>query len=91
LARARLYVVPVRVLLPHLSEGDAMSWKWNTEPLGRKDKCSMCQQSLRVQGDGGIVIWTDSNHYHVWSCWIGWLSGARSRRGRPRMAYRTGD
>jgi hypothetical protein len=26
----------------------------------------MCQQPLRVQGDSGIVIWTDSKHYHVW-------------------------
>jgi hypothetical protein len=26
----------------------------------------VCQQPLRVQGDGGIVIWTDSKHYHVW-------------------------
>ena len=36
-----------------------MSWRWNTEPLSWKDKCSRCQQPLRVQGDGGIVIWTD--------------------------------
>ena len=43
-----------------------MSWKWNTEPLGWKETCSMCQQPLRVQGAGGIVIWTDSKHYHVW-------------------------
>ena len=43
-----------------------MSWKWNTDPLSWKDKCSVCQQPLRVQGDGGIVIWTDSKHYHVW-------------------------
>jgi hypothetical protein len=42
-----------------------MSWKWNTEPLSWKDKCLMCQQPLRVEGDGGIVIWTDSQHYHV--------------------------
>ena len=42
-----------------------MSWKWNTEPLGWGDKCSMCQQPLRVQKDSGIVIWTDSKHYHV--------------------------
>jgi hypothetical protein len=27
----------------------------------------MCQQPLRVQGDGGVVIWTDGKHYHV-SC-----------------------
>jgi hypothetical protein len=26
----------------------------------------MCQQPLRVQGDGAIVIWTDGKHYHVW-------------------------
>ena len=43
-----------------------MSWRWNTEPLSWKDKCSVCQQPLRVQRDGGIVIWTDSKHYHVW-------------------------
>jgi hypothetical protein len=42
-----------------------MSWKWNTEPLSWKDKCSVCQQSLRVQGDGSVVIWTDSKQYHV--------------------------
>jgi hypothetical protein len=42
-----------------------MSWKWNTAPLGWKDKCSMCEQALRVLGDGGIVIWTDSKHYHI--------------------------
>ena len=41
-------------------------WKWNTDPLSWKDKCSVCQQSLRVLGDGGIVTWTDSKHYHVW-------------------------
>lgn len=44
-----------------------MSWKWNTGPLGWKDKCAMCEQLLRTQGDGGIVTWTDSKHYHV-SC-----------------------
>ena len=44
-----------------------MSWRWNTEPLSWRDTCSRCQQPLRVQGDGGIVIWTDSKHYHV-SC-----------------------
>ena len=43
-----------------------MSWKWNTEPLSWTEKCSVCQQPLRVQGDSGIVIWTDSKHYHVW-------------------------
>jgi hypothetical protein len=43
-----------------------MSWKWNTEPLSWKDTCSMCQQPPRVQGDGGIVIWTDSKHHHLW-------------------------
>ena len=42
-----------------------MSWKWNTEPLSWKDKCSRCEQPLRVQGDGGIVIWTDGKQYHV--------------------------
>ena len=42
-----------------------MSWKWNTEPLGWKDRCSVCQPP-RVQGDGVIVIWTESKHYHVW-------------------------
>ena len=44
-----------------------MSWKWNTGPLTLKDKCSMCEQPLRTQGDGGIVTWTDSKHYHL-SC-----------------------
>lgn len=44
-----------------------MSWKWNTGPLAWNDKCSMCGQPLRGQGDGGIVTWTDSKHYHV-SC-----------------------
>jgi hypothetical protein len=44
-----------------------MSWRWNTEPLSWRDKCSKCQLPLRVQGDAGIVIWTDSKHYHV-SC-----------------------
>ena len=71
-----------------------MSWKWNTEPLSWKDKCSVCQQPLRVQGDGGIVIWTDRKDYHVW-CLLDrlarLLSGARSRRGRRRIACRTGD
>jgi hypothetical protein len=44
-----------------------MSWRWDTEPLSWRDKCSRCGQPLLVQGDGGIVIWTDSKHYHV-SC-----------------------
>lgn len=26
-----------------------MSLKWNTEPLYRRDKCSMCEQPLRAQ------------------------------------------
>jgi hypothetical protein len=30
-----------------------------------KDKCSMCDQPLRMQRDGGIVTWIDSKHYHV--------------------------
>jgi hypothetical protein len=42
-----------------------MSWTWNIDPLSWKDKCSGCRQPLRVQGDGGIVTWTDSEHYHV--------------------------
>ena len=42
-----------------------MTWKWNTEPLSWRDKCGTCLQPLRVQGDGGIVIWTDDKHYHV--------------------------
>jgi len=37
-----------------------MSWKWNTEPLSWKDKCSMCQQPLRVQGDGGVALRNDA-------------------------------
>jgi len=32
-----------------------MSRKWNAEPLGCKDECSMCQQPLRVQGEGGAA------------------------------------
>jgi hypothetical protein len=52
-----------------------MSWRWNTEPLNWRDKCSRCQQSLRVQGDGGIVIWTDGKHYHV-SCLLDQLAFA---------------
>ena len=54
-----------------------MSWKWNTDPLSWKDKCSVCQQPLRVQGDGGIVTWTDRNHYHVW-CILDQLASGRS-------------
>ena len=50
-----------------------MSWKWNTGPLVWKDRCSMCRQPLLVQGDGGIVIWTDSKHYHV-SCLLDHLA-----------------
>jgi len=42
-----------------------MTWKWNTAPLGWEDKCSMCQQPLRRERDGGIVIWTDSKQYHI--------------------------
>jgi hypothetical protein len=76
LARARLLIVPVRVVPPQLSESDAMSWKWNTDPLSWKDKCSVCQQPLRVQGDGGIVTWTDRKHYHVW-CILDQLASGR--------------
>ena len=43
-----------------------MSWRWNTDPLSWKDKCSVYREPLRVQGDGGIVVWTDRQHYHVW-------------------------
>jgi hypothetical protein len=42
-----------------------VSWKWNTEPLSWQDKCATCRQALRVQSDGGIVIWTDEKHYHL--------------------------
>jgi hypothetical protein len=42
-----------------------MSWKWNTEPLYWRDKCSMCEQPLRAKQDSGIVIWTDSKQYHT--------------------------
>jgi len=42
-----------------------MTWKWNTAPLGCEDKCSKCQQPLRRERDGGIVIWTDSKQYHI--------------------------
>ena len=55
-----------------------MSWKWNTGPLTWKDKRSMCEQPLRTHGDGGIVTWTDSKHYHV-SCLL-------ERLGFPRPA-----
>ena len=42
-----------------------MSWKWNTEPLYWRDKCSMCEQPLRAKQDSGIVSWTDSKQYHT--------------------------
>ena len=42
-----------------------MSWKWIIEPLYWRDKCSMCEQPLRAQQDGGVVIWADSKRYHV--------------------------
>jgi hypothetical protein len=54
--------------------------EWNTDPLSWRDKCSVCQQPLRVQGDGGIVVWTDSKHYHVW-CLLDGL--ARLAFGNP--------
>ena len=63
-----------------------MSWKWNTEPLGWKDKCCLCQQPLRVQGDGGIVIWTDRKHYHVWCL----LDRLASGSALPQMALADG-
>jgi len=66
-------------------EGDAMSWKWNTGPLTWRDKCSMCEQPLRVQGDSGIVTWTDSKHYHVW-CLLDRLA-----LGNPIPSSATGD
>jgi hypothetical protein len=50
-----------------------MSWKWSTDPLNWSDKCSMCQQPLRVQHDNGIVIWIDKRHYHV-ACLLDRLS-----------------
>jgi hypothetical protein len=50
-----------------------MSWKWHTEPLGWEDKCSMCQQPLRLAQDSGIVIWTDSKQYHI-ACLLDRLS-----------------
>ena len=52
-----------------------MSWRWDTEPLSWRDKCSRCGQALRIQGDGGIVIWTDGKHYHV-SCLLDQLAFA---------------
>jgi hypothetical protein len=62
-----------------------MSWKWNTDPLSWKDKCSVCQQPLRVHGDGGIVTWTDRKHYHVW-CILDQLAS-----GRPLPQVATAD
>jgi hypothetical protein len=59
-----------------------MSWKWNTEPLSWKNTCSMCQRPLRIEGDGGVVIWTDSKHYHV-SCLLDRLA---SETPAPEMA-----
>lgn len=61
-----------------------MNWKWCTEPLGWKDKCSTCQQSLRCLGDGGVVIWTDSKHHHVW-CLVDRLAfgGSLPERATP--------
>jgi hypothetical protein len=61
-----------------------MSWRWNTEPLSWRDKCSTCQQPLCVQADGGIVTWTDSQHYHV-SCLLDRLAWS------PLPAGPTGD
>ena len=54
-----------------------MRWKWNMDPLSWKEKCSVCWQPLRVQADGGIVTWTDSNHYHVW-CLLDQLAFSRA-------------
>lgn len=54
-----------------------MSWTWNIEPLNWKDKCCGCLQTLRAQGDAGIVIWTDSKHYHV-GCLLDRLAFGRS-------------
>ena len=50
-----------------------MSWRWNTAPLGWEDRCCGCLQSLRLQADGGIVVWTDRNRYHV-SCLLDTLA-----------------
>jgi AraC-like DNA-binding protein len=52
----------------------------------------MCRQPLRVQGDGGIVIWTDSKHYHV-SCLVGsagfWQPARTDDDGAERIARGT--
>jgi hypothetical protein len=63
-ARDTFHIVPVE----HRDvsrKDDVMSWKWSTAPLSWSDRCSGCQQTLRGQGDGGIVIWIDSKQYHV--------------------------
>jgi len=64
-----------------------MSWKWNTGPLTWKDKRSMCDQPLRMQGDGGIVTWIDSKHYHV-SCPLGSVGSSQSGSGAGHASFR---
>jgi len=74
---------------PQLSAQTALSWKWNTEPLCWGDKCSVCAQPLRAQQDGGIVIWTDSKHYHV-SCLLDRLASAAAPGGGERSTSHWG-
>jgi len=66
-------------------EDDALNWKWNTGPLSWRDTCFMCQQALRIQGDGGVVTWTDDKHYHL-SCLLDRLA-----IGRPSVPMTTID
>jgi NADH:ubiquinone reductase (H+-translocating) len=58
-------------ILAHLAGEPTHSFRLKPDSLSPKTsataKCSMCQQPLRVQGDGGVVIWTDCRQYHV-SC-----------------------
>jgi hypothetical protein len=59
LAAASLHYVGANATAT-LSERDAMSWKWNTGPLGWKDRCSMCQPRLLVGGAvaaGFVATW----------------------------------
>jgi len=62
-----------------------MNWKWNTDSLTWNDKCSMCQEPLQAQGDGGVVLWTDSKQYHV-SCLLDRLAA-----GSPHAQMETVD
>ena len=48
-----------------MNDREAESGSSSTRSSAWKDKCSMCDQPLRMQRDGGIVTWIDSKHYHV--------------------------